>query len=266
VRRSLLALLTLIALVPLAAACGSGDAPSAAGQTSEPAAPATMERDDAKTIALAEIARATRNVGTVRADFELTGIPASEGGDMTGKGVIDFDRGALDFEYLIAGKHVRVLFDGTQAYIRQPGVALPGGKSWVLVDAAAAGLDGGSVSDDPAELVRWLEIAGQDVSVVGDDRIRGAATTHVRATIDLEKAVELVPADEREAARKAFAQLGTMEMPTEVWVGDDDRIRRIAVVLSNSPEIALSMTFYGFGAAKVTAPPAADVFDPATAS
>jgi hypothetical protein len=266
VRRSFSALLTLIAVVPLAAACGSGDAPSVAGQTSAPAAPATTARDDAKTIALAEVARATRNVGTVRVDFELTGLPESEGGDMTGQGVIDFDRGALHFDYVIAGKRVSVLFDGTRAYVSQPGMALPGGKSWVLVDAAEAGLDGGSVSDDPAELVRWLEVAGEDVSVVGDERIRGARTTHVRATIDLEKAVELVPADEREAARKAFAQLGTMEMPTDVWVGDDDRIRRMAVVLSESPEIAMSMTFYGFGAGKVTAPPAADVFDPATAS
>ena len=80
-------------------------------------------------------------------------------------------------------------------------------------------------------MLRQLKAAGGDIEKVGEEDVRGVATTHYKATIDFERYPELVPADERAAARASMRQLikltGARTAPVEVWVDDDDLVRRL---------------------------------------
>jgi hypothetical protein len=109
------------------------------------------------------------------------------------------------------------------------------GKQWVSMDLGAlaemAGLELDfaqimqSSSNDPTSSLNYLRGA-TDVTEVGSEEVRGVDTTHYRATIDLQKALDESP----EAARDALQPLVDMYTDTtvqvEVWIDDDDRVRR----------------------------------------
>ncbi len=60
--------------------------------------------------------------------------------------------------------------------------------------------------------------------------MRGVATTHYKATIDFNPYPGTVPAQDREAARRAIEQVielaGSARAPMEVWIGEDGVVRR----------------------------------------
>jgi hypothetical protein len=132
-----------------------------------------------------------------------------------------------------------VIGDHLDVYTRSPQLAtvLGKGKRWLKIDVAevskAAGLDLSTMtqsSQDPSQMLRQLEAVSGDVEKVGEEPVRGVATTHYRATIDFSRYPDLVPADERAAARASMRQLvkllGTRTAPVDVWVDDDDLVRR----------------------------------------
>jgi hypothetical protein len=141
---------------------------------------------------------------------------------------------------------------------------MPGGKPWIKLDLNAVGKRVGidlsqftQLGTDPARMVDWLRATSGDVTTVGTEKLDGVDTTHYRATVDLSKYIDLVPADQREAVRKAIdqiaksAQLGSF--PVHVWVGEDGLVRQVRAVVTQTIQgqtlnVVTSERFYDFGA------------------
>jgi len=64
--------------------------------------------------------------------------------------------------------------------------------------------------------------AGDDAQIVGDEDVRGIATTHIRMTVDSARAVACSPSGLRLPLTRADA------FAAEVWLDGDGRLRRMA--------------------------------------
>jgi hypothetical protein len=175
----------------------------------------------------------------------------------------------------------RMIFDGLTIYMSAPQSAatLPGGKRWMKIDLGAvgrwAGLDLGALArsggQDPTQVLRYLKATGGDVTRVGSDTVRGVATTHYVATVDLRKVPASAPAAERAAVRRSIEQVvklaGTSTAPIEVWVDAGGLARRIATTITTGTAgervtLRQRIDLYGFGTTvDVAVPPASEVVD-----
>jgi len=151
-------------------------------------------------------------------------------------------------------------------YMRLPVLTrlLPGGKPWIKMDLNAIGKQAGidlsqftQFASDPSRMVDWLRTASGDVTTVGTETIDGVETTHYRATVDLSKYPDLVPADQRDAVRKAVdaitKEAHVSSFPIHVWVGKDGLVRQVRTVLTETIQgqtmnVVTSERFYDFGA------------------
>ena len=124
-------------------------------------------------------------------------------------------------------------------YMRLPAMTrgLPGGKEWLKTDLEAAGKSQGidisqfqqaSGGGDPAQFLQYLRGAGR-VEERGEEEVRGVQTTRYHAVVKLDDVVENAPAEQREALEKTMRnlerQLETDELPVDVWLDDDGRVR-----------------------------------------
>jgi hypothetical protein len=135
------------------------------------------------------------------------------------------------------------------------------------LDVGGAGQFGQSAS----EQLRMLRAVSGDVSEEGHEEVSGVDTTHYSATIDLRRYPDVMPEERREAARKGVERLialtGQSEMPMEVWIDDDQRVRRMTWQQSmrqGSVEVKMSITaeYVRFGVpVKIDVPDDAYVFD-----
>jgi len=151
-------------------------------------------------------------------------------------------------------------------YLNLPVLAkvMPGGKPWIKVDLSAVGKQAGidlsqftQLGTDPSQMVGWLRTVSGDVTTVGTEQLDGVETTHYRATVDLSKYPDLVPAAQRETVRKAIDQLTKSahlnSFPVHVWVDKDGLVRQIRAVLTESIQgqtmnVVTTERFYDFGA------------------
>jgi len=173
-----------------------------------------------------------------------------------------------------------VVFDKFLVYLRSPSFApaLKEGKEWVKIDLAEAGkaadVDLGALAQsgqDPTQSLRLLKAVSGDVEKVGEEQVRGVSTTRYKATIDLKKYPDTVPAKDRAAARATIDSLtkalGTSTSPIEVWIGEDDLVRRFAQSLKlksgeGASSIRQRLELYDYGTdVEVTVPPADEVQD-----
>jgi hypothetical protein len=148
-----------------------------------------------------------------------------------------------------------------------------GGKHWFRLDisglAGQSGAGGlGSLgSSDPTSSLDALRGVSKDVKEVGSDTVRGVDTTHYATTIDLTKALEQVPADQRAAAAKGLKTLGTGSVPADVWIDAQGRPRKLVMHLdgvapSGGTLGTLAIELYDYGTkVDVHAPPADDTVD-----
>jgi len=179
------------------------------------------------------------------------------------------------------GGNFEMIVDGSTAYIKADifGRLLGTDKPWIKVSTDQAGgftggVGGGSESD-PAQFLTFLRSVSGSIDEVGTEDVRGAATRHLRATIDLTKLADRAPAAEREKIRKLLTSLGEGDgkggLPVDVWIDADNRVRRIQVRTDlssaaggSAPQGSLELTieFFDFGApVDVTPPPADQVID-----
>ena len=147
---------------------------------------------------------------------------------------------------------LREVINGTVVYIKFPDALasrLPSlsGKPWVKIDiakaASAAGVPGiGSLvnnpaSSDPSQFLQYLRAAGT-VSKVGTDTVNGVSTTHYRATIDLDKVPNTLPAAQQGQAKTAIAGLEKLtnlhRIPVGVWIDSQDLVRRMRMAFKES--------------------------------
>jgi hypothetical protein len=163
---------------------------------------------------------------------------------------------------------MEMVFDRRFVYMKFAllGAAL-GGKSWLGFDlervSEELGVDSSLLRSqqqqgaDPTSTLRFLKAASDEVEEVGTEQVRGVETTHYRATVDL----------------SSFAGVtelgGDDEMETDVWVGEDNLIRRVKWSQSIKPQgtdqavdAAFTCEYYDFGTeVQVEPPPAHDVQD-----
>jgi hypothetical protein len=114
-----------------------------------------------------------------------------------------------------------------------------GGKEWMKMDLEAIGSTMGlDMSELPtvqtaSDQLRMLESASDGVTEEGTETVRDTQTTHYSAKVDVER----LPNGER------IAELsGLEEMPVDVWIDGDDRIRRMEVEQAmNAGGVQMSM-------------------------
>lgn len=237
---------------------------------------------------IAHSAQTASEAGSARAEYTVTismgaGAPAI---GVTGDAAFDFANQAfamtMDLDAPGAsgfGTEIR-LVDGVM-YMRMP--TGPGAPTpWISLDItevagedALASLGTGS---DVVQTLDYLRGAG-NVSELGREDVRGVATTHYRADVDLRKALENAPAGQRaqlEAAVEQFELMaGTTSMPLDVWIDDAGLPRRMTyrVEIDGGPlgeqlpgdgslAMFLSMDIFDYGQpVSVTAPPGSQVTD-----
>jgi hypothetical protein len=270
----------LAAAVLLAAGCGSSDVANV---------PDSVAPGSARFLASA----ATKSTATpsMKTDLTVTMLSSQLPGgrmEMSATGALDNQNHRmsmrLDMSKLVAqlgsampgamgsaadwvGQEVADFSNGQAVmYLNLPVLAkvMPGGKPWIKVDLDAVGKQAGidlsqftQLGTDPSRMVGWLRTVSGDVTTVGTEQIDGVETTHYRANVDLSKYPDLVPADQRDAVRKAIDQLTKSahlsSFPVHVWVGKDGLVRQVRAVLTESIQgqtmnVMTNERFYDFGA------------------
>lgn len=205
---------------------------------------------------------------------------APEGKLETGKGVVDFSRRRLHL-VLDAGAPgrtaglpglVEVLVDGRATYLKVPdGMAAP--TPWYRVGLEEGGgllplSDLPQISNDPVPGLAYLGAVTGNVEEVGSDRVRGVATTHYRAVIQVDDVLAQAPSKDRAVLRQYLTMLGMKQLPMDVWVDVDGLLRRQVTIIDlgqnnlldspKAPEILNTVEFCDFGAEVDITPPPAD--------
>jgi hypothetical protein len=168
-----------------------------------------------------------------------------------------------------------------KVYIRVPvgSGTLPHGKSWIAIDTGASAGDsptgmnvllGGLGSDgvNPADLLASLTAVSGNVTKLGAATVRGVPVTEFRVNVDVAKAAARLPGWERAGFRDFASNLGTGDIPVDVWVDSQNLVRQMQLSLhpptgtgaSAGMTIVQVTDFYDFGVpVRVSAPPAAQV-------
>src|SRR4051812_31229649 len=228
---------------------------------------AATKTEDAKTAHLAMTV--TTNAG---------GTPVN----VTADGSIDLPgrKGELtmDLGQALVGK-VHVLMIGTSVFLQLPGALatqIPGGKQFLKVDVSQLGQQQGinlgalQQNPDATSQLDYLRGVSDDVHEVGKETVRGASTTHYRATVDLKKAAAASNSDAKAAIEQAEKVLGTVTFPIDVWIDGQGRLRKLTYSLDVSKaagakasgNVSLTLELFDFGVpVNVSAPPADQTAD-----
>lgn len=172
-----------------------------------------------------------------------------------------------------------MIFDGFVFYMSFPALSqvLEGDKEWIKFDleelGKAQGIDLSQFTQfgqaDPSQALQYLRAVSGEVKDEGSEEVRGVSTTHYAARVDLRKFPDVLPEDQREAAKKAVDSLidqlgGRSELPMEVWIDDQGLIRRQRFDFSFEPQGAAKFSFrydielYDFGVEVDVEPPPAE--------
>jgi hypothetical protein len=169
-----------------------------------------------------------------------------------------------------------VVTDGLTMYMKFPAAMtqdkLPDGKTWVKIDMQKA-LEGGGIdlsafmnagSTDPSAQLQQLKAMG-DIEQVGTEDVDGVQTTHYKGVVDLRKAANLVPADQRDQARRSADKLvelagGTSTIPTQLWIDDQGHIRKLKQTTPNATtgDVTSTIEYSDFGATEAIDIPSDD--------
>ncbi len=277
--RSKSILISLVALAVVAGACGGGGGDQSPADAIAAASVNTTEAGSAK-VSIAS----TTTIPEALAGGGPTSI------EFGGEGSVDYENqiGEMTMDMSDMGGaaggpqmgDMNMVFEGTMIYMQFDLLAqqLPEGKSWVRFDlttiAEELGVDVSQFTqfsnNDPTAALKYLEGA-TDLEEVGSEEVRGEETTHYEGVVDLQKAADNV--DDEELS-KAFEQVievgGQEEIPLEVWVGDDETIRRVLYAFetpagqgsTETLSSELSMDFFDFGTeVDVTIPPDDETVD-----
>lgn len=257
------ALLTAITAVGLLTACSS------TGHDTSPNAPATSSASASDAVAAAYQRTSADGSAKVALSADLAGV-AEQPIHISAAGVIDFKTPATDLTATLPGGmgSVELRYLSGVLYAKLPAALagmVPGAAStsWVSVNlsALAQARLGTSLQQlvaaapsDPGQLLTYLRGAGQDVKNAGPARIGGIATTRYTTTIDLDKAAANLPARARAALAQFEQHLGTHQLPTELWIDGQGRLRQMTVAAKQN-ELTLTLSDFGTPVS-VAAPPA----------
>jgi hypothetical protein len=225
------------------------------------------------------VAAAAAGTASQRARVSVTTTTRMQGMSVsfTETGVFDFahSRGVLRMNGP-GGKASEELFVPPHTYVKLPGGThglLPRGKSWVAIGSPAGGglgtaLLGPFGGTDPGDLLASLTAASTNVSNLGAATVRGVPVTHLRLDVDPAKAVSRVPRGQRAGLRAFAASLGAATIPVDVWVDQQNRVRRVrwsprlpgGTGAPGATRFTQTADFYDFGVrVQVSAPPTGQV-------
>ena len=180
---------------------------------------------------------------------------------------------------------LEVIQDGDTAYVHFPLLAkqLPGGKTWLKGDAKTlSSADAGQLRQfgslagtDPRDVFGLLKAVSGSIAAVGTDELHGVETSHYKATIDIAKLEQLVPAAQRDSLgsfEQGARQAGLAEIPLEIWIDSEQRVRKLSIDVdakqpgtSAALKASLVVELYDYGKALELELPSADqVADAAT--
>jgi hypothetical protein len=278
-------LLTALLATLVLAACGGG---SGGDETTSPSGTSASGAD----AVLVAAATKASDAGSSKVKFAATtDIPGQEAPVvLTGEGEFDYaaQKGRLTYDlsdlFAAAGQDIgsepaEIVVDGTVFYMKFPALSslLPGAKEWIKFDLATLGKESGFDlaqlqqlnQGDPAATLEYLRATG-DVEEVGQEDLDGVETTHYRATVDVDKAIEQAPAESRAALQAQIDQLkaaGLEKLPIDVWIDGDGLPRKFTydvTVDTNGQKVRtvveMELTDYGVEV-EVTPPPADQVTD-----
>jgi hypothetical protein len=173
--------------------------------------------------------------------------------------------------------------DGSTTFVKFPAIAaeLPKGKLWVKAEDGQVVQAGGFelqefeqfTSADPKQFLEMLRELAGTIEVVGTETVRGAETTHYRATVDAESvaksASEETGQDLGGLTDQLVGQSGISEVPIDVWIDGDGVVRKILLDVEatqpgdSAPSRAmLSFELWDIGApVAIDLPPASEVVD-----
>ncbi len=199
-------------------------------------------RGDDPAALVAGAADALADAGTAR--FEMSVVAAGPAGDQfRAEGAQDLATGGLEMRIDLGddGPTTKTLLLGSDVFVRSPLFELFTGDptTWVRVDLSEAAADQGLDADlllegntGPAALLAQLDGASGDLERLGAEDVRGVTTTHLRATIDTDAAIEQAPPETREQLRAYAAATGLpATYPMELWIDEDGLVRRLRTVL-----------------------------------
>jgi hypothetical protein len=222
------ALALAAALLVVLGACGGDD--SNGGATGEEASGDPPEE------VLAAAASATQEAGTARITSEQ--VTSAQGQEFTTTldGVTDLETGDSEstLELSLPGQETQpsqLITDGSTAYIEAG--AFPGAPTearWISIDFQEVGAQMGINleafrQNGTGQLAYLSEVA--DVEEVGAETVGDAETTHYRFTTDLAALAESGPEELRSSFDQLIQITGVKEIPTQVWIDEDDRVRQI---------------------------------------
>lgn len=262
----------------------------ACGSPSQP--PVEQEAPPEQSELADQVAAATAGLGTARTFGTQTMVfePSAGGGKVTitTAGLIDFDR-QLQSALMTArgeGRHGKAIAqqmgsseligDGLIVYMKSPIFQqLPDVKEWVRMDIEAIGkemgLDLGSLmqvnQNDPTATLQYMQ-GLEDVKEVGQEKVRGVATTHYRGTGTFEKLKDVLGPDAGPTLDKLQEMLGVKGFELDAWVDEKDVARRVEIDYDALPmpgvpgSWSVMMEFYDFGVdVDVEIPPKRQVTD-----
>jgi hypothetical protein len=223
--------------------------------------------------AISKAASQTSKTGSVKVDLEITGRGIS--GD--GSGAFETSKsgsGRLSLTVEAQGQSTTVdtLVTEKVLYLRSEAFdqILPAGKEWVRLDleklAQQSNLDLGNLVDStptPNGALAYLRGITADVERVGAEEVGGVATTHYRATIDLDEAAKRASGSERKAIRRVIDASGIDRLPVDVWVGKDGYVHKVVYrQYAGRQSARVAMQLHDFGVAvSIASPPASTVLD-----
>jgi hypothetical protein len=215
---------------------------------------------------------ATMNVSTAQGSTQMQMAGVIDRADGTGQ---------IAARETVLGHQLNIneVFSSLTFYLQTAGIPglskVTGGKAWVKFDMSrmlgAMGLGSLPTGTDPSQFVDYLRAVSSSTKSLGSATVRGVATTHYRATIDLSKYANLVPASQRAEAKRGISTLeyavGGHALPIDAWVDHNDLVRRINLDFAECAagqhvKLGMMMDLYDYGPQKSTqVPSASDSYD-----
>jgi hypothetical protein len=202
--------------------------------------------------------------------------PGSPSAEITGSGAFDYaNHTGVITENIPSvsgspGGTIEVREIGQTVYVKVPNAPDPS-KPWRKTDASTFGAqNGGATASDPSQFLSYLKGASNGITDEGTETVRGTQTRKLKADLDLRKAAAKLPQDQRQAVEQAIQQLGTSTIPTEVWIDDQGRLRKMAFSVdianaaqtsgSQGAKLALTLELFDYGVpVNVTPPPPSEI-------
>lgn len=231
-----LAAFALLAVV----ACGDDDDTTTADATTTSTTAATTDRSEwsVDQDALDAVTQAVENTVdegtaafTVTVEAGGTGTEADGQAPIEAEGEVDFDNEMRRIVLVGPQGDLDVIIDGDVAYVELPATE---GDDWMRIDLAdlfdedlGMGGPAGIPFQDPADNLRLLEASALHAAETGSETIDGTDTTRYELVIDIEAAADEARDDVQDAVSDISDRTGLQELEMEVWVDDDDLIRRV---------------------------------------